>query len=97
MVVECNIYCRSMNAILEEDLGIQDPGIWLPAVIDFAQVESVKLSTDDSEDPTYNMASLYMKSEGSYATDIPFTALKRAFIKYKGGEVFKYQPQEPTL
>lgn len=97
MVIECNIYCRSMDAVMEESLGIEDLGIWLPAIIDMAQVECVKLATDQNDQAGYNMASLYMKSEGSYITDIPYTVMKSMYIKYKGGEVFNYKTQEPTL
>jgi hypothetical protein len=86
-----------MTSVMEESLGLEDLGIWLPAVIDLAQVECVKLATDNEDQPGYNMASMYMKSEGSYITDIPFSVLKQVFIKFKGNDVFNYKTVEASL
>lgn len=87
MVLECNIFCRAMSPADEELTGKKDPGKWMEGLIDITRVEAVKITSDDEDEPTFNLTTLYMFNGDSYVIDIPFSTMRRVFKESRGNNM----------
>jgi Na+-transporting NADH:ubiquinone oxidoreductase subunit NqrF len=65
-----------------ENMGIEDHGKWLPFIFDMDIVEAAKLSSDESDSPTYNCTSIFTKSGDTYIIDTPPHEFFKKFIEW---------------
>ena len=69
MVHNCKVQCHTMNLKDMENLGIDDNGKWLPFIFDMEMVEAAKLSSDETDSPTYNCTTIFTRSGDTYIID----------------------------
>lgn len=69
MVHNCKVQCHTMNLKDIDNLGIEDNGKWLPFIFDMEMVEAAKLSSDETDSPTYNCTTIFTRSGDTYIID----------------------------
>lgn len=69
MIHNCKVQCHTMNLKDMESLGIEDNGKWLPFIFDMEMVEAAKLSSDETDSPTYNCTTIFTRSGDTYIID----------------------------
>lgn len=80
MVHECNINSRTMDIETAEALGIEDPGAWIPFIIDMDEIYAAKEMTHDTAN---SCTGILCYDNEVYLIDTPFTNFKKAFAKHK--------------
>lgn len=82
MTHECKVQCHTMDIKTAEDLGIEDNGKWLPFVFSMDIVTAAKLSSDESDSPTYNCTSLFTTTGDTFIIDTPYVEFFKKFKQY---------------
>lgn len=82
MIVICNVYCQSSEAQRLEDMGLDDPGMWLPFAFDMDTVVAVKQSSDEESHMTYKCATIFTEQGDAFVTDILFKKMLKQWKEY---------------
>ena len=80
MVHECNINCKSMDSDTAEALGMEDPGRWLPFIIDLDDIYAAKAIINDNNP---DCTGIFCYDTEVYMIDTPYNVFKKIFIDYK--------------
>ena len=83
MLHECKVQCHTMKLEEVDLIGIEDPGKWLPFILDIDMVYGAKMTTDDIDDELFNCTTVYTEIGDSYIIDTPFTKFSKLFSKHK--------------
>lgn len=65
-----------------ESMGIEDPGKWLPFMLDLNIVNAVKMTTDDRSHNTYGCSTVYCADGETFIIDTPFTKFTAIWEKF---------------
>lgn len=77
MIYECQVFCHSTESDLNDIIGIEDDGKWMPFAFDISLVYAVKLASDDSSRLSYKCTSIFLDGGDSYIIDTKY----RDFLK----------------
>lgn len=80
MVHECNINCNTMDINTAEALGIDDPGRWVPFIIDLDDIYAAKEVNHDTDETN---TAIFCYDTDIYIIDTPFNKFKKLFINSK--------------
>lgn len=72
MIHECNVYCYSASSDLNELIGKEDDGKWLPFAFDMMLVDAIKMSSDEPDHNTYRCTSVFLQNGESYIIDTKY-------------------------
>lgn len=86
---QCNLHCHAMDPMQVENMGIKDPGKWLPFSIHMDIIVGCKLTSDDRDESTYNCTTLYTEQGDSFIIDTPYYEFNPLFIAYNSPSVSK--------
>jgi hypothetical protein len=86
MIVACNVYCQSNEAQKMEDLGLEDPGMWLPFAFDISIIIAIKQSSDDDSHMTYKCATIFTDQGDAFVTDVPYKKMLKLWKEYMEAE-----------
>jgi len=78
----CKVQCFTMDTKTAEDLGIEDPGKWLPFIFNMDIVDGAKMSSDEEGTLTYNCTTIYTNAGSNYIIDTPFNEFMKKFIEW---------------
>lgn len=73
-----------------EDLGIQDPGVWVDAAIETGSIIGIKRRSADKTNDEYYATTLYMDNGDSFVIDTPFHIM---LAVWKGKKIKKSDDQ----
>jgi hypothetical protein len=64
-------------------LGIkEDDGKWLPFAIDLGVINCIKMSTDESGEPTHNCSTVFCTEGNSFILDTPYEEMVELWSGY---------------
>ena len=78
----CKVQCHTMDIKTAEDLGLEDNGKWLPFIIAMDTITAAKLSSDETDSPTYNCTSIFTSTGDTFIIDTPFELFFKKFKEY---------------
>jgi hypothetical protein len=65
-----------------ERMNIEDPGKWLPFILDLNIVNAVKMTTDDRSHNTYGCSTVYCVDGETFIIDTPFNKFAGIWEKH---------------
>jgi len=93
MIHQCKVHCHTMDAKTAEDLGIEDPGKWLPFMFSMDSINMAKLSSDEEGSVTYNCTTVFTIQGDTFIIDTPYEEFFKKFSEYNTLQfVFKELP-----
>ena len=93
MVHVCKVQCFTMDSKTAEDLGIEDPGKWLPFTFNMDIIDGAKMTTDEKDAPEYNCTTIYTNTGTTFIIDTPYEEFFKKFKEWNTIQVvFKELP-----
>lgn len=82
MTHKCNVQCFTMNSKTAEDLGIEDPGKWLPFIFNMDIIDAAKLTSDEEGALEYGCTTIYTNTGTTFIIDTPYQEFMDKFAKW---------------
>lgn len=81
-VHQCNLHCHAMDPQHVENMGIKDPGKWLPFSIHMDIIVGCKMATDDPDESICDCTTIYTEQGDTFIIDTPFVEFNTLFVAY---------------
>ena len=80
---KCNILCHTMSTSEMEVLGVkEDPGLWLPFILDLGIVVAIKMASDTKGDERYNCSTVYCSNDQTFVLDTPYSEMVKRWESF---------------
>jgi hypothetical protein len=89
MIHQCKVQCHTIDPKTAELTGLEDTGKWLPFIFNMEIVDAAKLSSDDTDSPTYNCTTIFTAQGDTYIIDTPYEEFFKKFEQYNSLIIMK--------
>jgi len=87
MTHQCKVQCHTIDPKTAELTGLEDTGKWLPFIFNMEMVDAAKLSSDETDSPTYNCTTIFTTQGDTYIIDTPFEEFFKKFDKFNSLQI----------
>lgn len=87
MVHKCKVQCHSIDPKTAELTGAEDIGKWLPFIFNMDIIDGAKLSSDETDSPTYNCTTIFTSQGDTYIIDTKYEEFFKKFEQYNAIQI----------
>ena len=88
-ILQCNLHCHALDPQHVENMGIKDPGKWLPFSIKMDIIVGCKMASDEEDEPTYNCTTIFTEQGDAFIIDTPYSKFNPLFLAYNNSSAIK--------
>lgn len=89
MLYKCKIHCHAIDIDKANALGIEDEGKWLPFIFHLGVVIGAKMTSDETDESTYNCTTVFTEHGDSYIIDTPYLKFIRLWEEFHNDDQSK--------
>ena len=94
MVHKCKVQCHSIDPKTAELTGAEDTGKWLPFIFNMDIIDAAKLSSDETDSPTYNCTTIFTSQGDTFIIDTPYEEFFKKFDQYNAIQIIIKEEDE---